>query len=75
MKQNLSFYSLSIHFPDIEEYKFILSKGLCYVFGYAEFKTVTKEVCKLPTFLSSAIFRKIDTGCSGIVTRYAVNVI
>ncbi|XP_050366949.1 probable serine/threonine protein phosphatase 2A regulatory subunit B''epsilon [Argentina anserina] len=36
-----------------------------------EFKAVTKEVCKLPTFLSSAIFRKIDTGCSGIVTRDA----
>ncbi|KAL6214514.1 hypothetical protein ACLB2K_013948 [Fragaria x ananassa] len=36
-----------------------------------EFKAVTKEVCKLPTFLSSAIFRKIDTGCSGVVTRDA----
>ncbi|KAL6208796.1 hypothetical protein ACLB2K_019741 [Fragaria x ananassa] len=36
-----------------------------------EFKAVTKEVCKLPTFLSSALFRKIDTGCSGIVTRDA----
>ncbi|XP_040361868.1 serine/threonine protein phosphatase 2A regulatory subunit B''beta-like [Rosa chinensis] len=34
-----------------------------------EFKTVTKEVCKLPTFLSSSLFREIDTGCSGIVAR------
>ncbi|GLT42295.1 hypothetical protein SLA2020_163040 [Shorea laevis] len=36
-----------------------------------EFKPVTKEVCKLPTFLSSALFRKIDIDCTGIVTRDA----
>ncbi|XVF21552.1 hypothetical protein REPUB_Repub12eG0099600 [Reevesia pubescens] len=36
-----------------------------------EFKTVTKEVCKLPSFLSSALFRKIDVDCAGIVTRDA----
>ncbi|EOX94391.1 hypothetical protein QUC31_004517 [Theobroma cacao] len=36
-----------------------------------EFKTVTKEVCKLPSFLSSALFRKIDVDCTGIVTRDA----
>ncbi|XVE72906.1 hypothetical protein DITRI_Ditri11bG0075700 [Diplodiscus trichospermus] len=36
-----------------------------------EFKTVTKEVCKLPFFLSSALFRKIDADCAGIVTRDA----
>ncbi|XP_052886808.1 serine/threonine protein phosphatase 2A regulatory subunit B''alpha-like isoform X2 [Gossypium arboreum] len=36
-----------------------------------EFKTVTKEVCKLPSFLSSALFRKIDVDCVGIVTRDA----
>ncbi|XVF32366.1 hypothetical protein REPUB_Repub17cG0075800 [Reevesia pubescens] len=36
-----------------------------------EFKTVIKEVCKLPSFLSSALFRKIDVDCAGIVTRDA----
>ncbi|XVF81015.1 hypothetical protein PTKIN_Ptkin15bG0122400 [Pterospermum kingtungense] len=36
-----------------------------------EFKTVTKEVCNLPSFLCSALFRKIDVDCSGIVTRDA----
>ncbi|TYJ27127.1 hypothetical protein E1A91_A07G165100v1 [Gossypium mustelinum] len=36
-----------------------------------EFKAVTKEVCKLPTFLSSALFRKIDVEWTGIVTRDA----
>ncbi|KAF3436128.1 hypothetical protein FNV43_RR23220 [Rhamnella rubrinervis] len=36
-----------------------------------EFKSVTKEICKLPTSLSSAFFRKIDTDCTGIVTRDA----
>ncbi|GLU03690.1 hypothetical protein SLE2022_208760 [Rubroshorea leprosula] len=34
-----------------------------------EFKSVTKDVCKLPSFLSSALFRKIDVDCTGIVTR------
>ncbi|MBA0758041.1 hypothetical protein Gotri_021073 [Gossypium trilobum] len=36
-----------------------------------EFKAVTKEVCKLPSFLSSALFRKIDVDWTGIVTRDA----
>lgn len=36
-----------------------------------EFKSVTKEVCKLPSFFSSALFRMIDTDCIGIVTRDA----
>lgn len=64
-----------MHFPEVNEYKFVCSKVYVMFFGYAEFKAVTKEVCKLPTFLSSALFRKIDTGCSGIVTRYAIYVI
>lgn len=34
-----------------------------------EFKSITKEVCKLPSFLSSVLFRKIDTSGTGIVTR------
>ncbi|PSS14041.1 Serine/threonine protein phosphatase 2A regulatory subunit B''alpha like [Actinidia chinensis var. chinensis] len=36
-----------------------------------EFKQVTKEICKLPSFLSSALFRKIDPDCTGMVTRDA----
>ncbi|XP_077252857.1 serine/threonine protein phosphatase 2A regulatory subunit B''beta-like [Tasmannia lanceolata] len=34
-----------------------------------EFKTVTKEICKLPSFFSSILFRRIDIDCIGIVTR------
>ncbi|KAG2719238.1 hypothetical protein I3843_03G249700 [Carya illinoinensis] len=34
-----------------------------------EFKLITKEICKLPSFFSSSLFRKIDTDCTGIVTR------
>lgn len=37
-----------------------------------EFKPVTKEICKLPSFFSAALFRKIDVDCTGIVTRYGV---
>ncbi|KOM55681.1 hypothetical protein LR48_Vigan10g157300 [Vigna angularis] len=33
-----------------------------------EFKTITKEVCKLPSFFSTSLFRKIDDG-TGFVTR------
>ncbi|KAK4847771.1 hypothetical protein QYF36_005719 [Acer negundo] len=36
-----------------------------------EFKLVTKEVCGVPSFFSSALFRKIDIDCTGIVTRDA----
>ncbi|CAI0434511.1 unnamed protein product [Linum tenue] len=36
-----------------------------------EFKLVTREVCKLPSFFSSALFRRIDVECYGIVTRDA----
>ncbi|XP_040957319.1 serine/threonine protein phosphatase 2A regulatory subunit B''beta isoform X2 [Gossypium hirsutum] len=34
-----------------------------------EFKAVTKDICKLPSFFSTALFRKIDVNDSGIVTR------
>ncbi|KAI8539537.1 hypothetical protein RHMOL_Rhmol09G0190800 [Rhododendron molle] len=36
-----------------------------------EFKLVTKEICKLPSFISSALFRRIDIECMGFVTRDA----
>ncbi|KAI9087462.1 hypothetical protein K1719_030602 [Acacia pycnantha] len=34
-----------------------------------EFKSVTKEVCKLPSFFSAALFRKIDVNFTGTITR------
>ncbi|GMP68054.1 hypothetical protein CsSME_00027805 [Camellia sinensis var. sinensis] len=34
-----------------------------------EFKLITKEICKLPSFFSTALFRKIDVDCTGMVTR------
>ncbi|XP_057961910.1 serine/threonine protein phosphatase 2A regulatory subunit B''beta-like [Malania oleifera] len=36
-----------------------------------EFKTVTKEICKLPSFFSTSLFRKIDVECTGLITRDA----
>nr|GEY31043.1 serine/threonine protein phosphatase 2A regulatory subunit B''beta-like [Tanacetum cinerariifolium] len=36
-----------------------------------EFKPVTKEICMLPSFFSSTLFKKIDVGNTGIVTRDA----
>ncbi|KAI3748449.1 hypothetical protein L6452_11519 [Arctium lappa] len=36
-----------------------------------EFKPVTKEICKLPSFFSTALFKKIDVNGTGIVTRDA----
>ncbi|XP_042395201.1 serine/threonine protein phosphatase 2A regulatory subunit B''beta-like [Zingiber officinale] len=36
-----------------------------------EFKTVTKEICKLPSFLSTSFFRKCDAECTGMVSRDA----
>ncbi|XP_070030414.1 serine/threonine protein phosphatase 2A regulatory subunit B''beta-like isoform X1 [Nicotiana sylvestris] len=36
-----------------------------------EFKPITKEICKLPSFFSRALFRKIDVEGTGIITRDA----
>ncbi|XP_031108975.1 serine/threonine protein phosphatase 2A regulatory subunit B''beta-like [Ipomoea triloba] len=36
-----------------------------------EFKLITKEICKLPSFFSTALFRKIDVNGTGNVTRDA----
>lgn len=38
--------------------------------GISEFKSVAKEVCKLPSFFSTSLFRKIDVNSTGFVTRY-----
>ncbi|XP_054805573.1 serine/threonine protein phosphatase 2A regulatory subunit B''beta-like [Prosopis cineraria] len=34
-----------------------------------EFKSVTKEICKLPSFCSTALFKKIDVNFTGTITR------
>ncbi|GJZ83795.1 hypothetical protein Tco_0648968 [Tanacetum coccineum] len=36
-----------------------------------EFKLVTKDVCKLPSFLSTALFKRIDINDTSVVTRDA----
>ncbi|XP_074311398.1 serine/threonine protein phosphatase 2A regulatory subunit B''beta-like isoform X2 [Silene latifolia] len=36
-----------------------------------EFKVVTKEICKLPSFFSPILFQKIDVNGAGFVTRDA----
>ncbi|XP_010550352.1 PREDICTED: probable serine/threonine protein phosphatase 2A regulatory subunit B''delta [Tarenaya hassleriana] len=36
-----------------------------------EFKLVTTEVCKLPSFFSTSLFKKIDANNTGFVTREA----
>ncbi|KAM1095818.1 hypothetical protein EV1_010710 [Malus domestica] len=34
-----------------------------------EFKSVAKDICKLPSFFSTSLFRKIDANSTGFVTR------
>ncbi|KAK1419684.1 hypothetical protein QVD17_28944 [Tagetes erecta] len=36
-----------------------------------EFKPLTKEICKLPSFFSTALFKRIDVAGTGFVTRDA----
>ncbi|KAI5016485.1 hypothetical protein ZWY2020_006336 [Hordeum vulgare] len=36
-----------------------------------EFRPVIKDICKLPSYLSGVLFKKIDAACSGTVTRDA----
>lgn len=34
-----------------------------------EFKSFTKEICKIPSFFSTALFKKIDVSLKGTITR------
>ena len=46
---------------------------LIFVFYFlyiSEFKLVTKEICKPPSFFSPSLFRKIDVNSIGLITRY-----
>ncbi|XP_055836329.1 serine/threonine protein phosphatase 2A regulatory subunit B''beta-like [Solanum dulcamara] len=36
-----------------------------------EFKPITKEICKLPSFFSAVLFKKIDVDSTGVITRDA----
>ncbi|KAK4757035.1 hypothetical protein SAY87_007162 [Trapa incisa] len=54
-----------------------LSKLNQFFYAYPEglkipaFKLVTREICKLPLFFSTTLFRKIDINETGVVTRDA----
>lgn len=43
-----------------------------YCLYVSEFKLVTKEICKLPSFFSPSLFRKIDVNSTGLITRYTL---
>jgi serine/threonine-protein phosphatase 2A regulatory subunit B'' len=43
-----------------------------FYLSISEFRPVIKDICKLPSFLSGVLFKKIDAACSGTVTRYGV---
>ena len=66
---------VGIHLWFYSEFVFVFSWGFaafvkCSVSCMAEFKAVTKDICKLPSFLSTTLFRKLDVNNTGIVTRY-----
>ncbi|XP_056690990.1 uncharacterized protein [Spinacia oleracea] len=42
------------------------------VFSITEFKAVTKEICKLPSFFSIVLFQKIDVNGTEFVTSVAL---
>ncbi|XP_002966764.2 probable serine/threonine protein phosphatase 2A regulatory subunit B''delta [Selaginella moellendorffii] len=46
-----------------------LFAGHSYGLPLSAFAPVTKEVCKLPSFFSSCLFKKIDVEDTGLVTR------
>lgn len=41
------------------------------LFLFSEFKLVTTEICKVPSFFSTSIFKKVDTNNTGFVKRFA----
>ncbi|KAG1361521.1 hypothetical protein COCNU_09G009840 [Cocos nucifera] len=77
MSSKETFYFKNGHPPSFELKEQCLSRINELFYGYLnglqvqEFKSVTKEICKLPSFFSTALFRKIDVYCIAIVTRDA----
>jgi len=54
----------------------IFDELICLLFIlFLEFKSVTKEVCKLPSFFSTVLFRRIDVNSTDFVTRYVLLVL
>ncbi|XP_048324458.1 serine/threonine protein phosphatase 2A regulatory subunit B''beta isoform X2 [Ziziphus jujuba] len=73
----LKFYFQSGRPPPKELKEQILFRVDQFFYGHEnglqinDFKSVTKEVCKLPSFFSTALFRKIDVSGKGFVSRDA----
>ncbi|KAD5961829.1 hypothetical protein R6Q59_014626 [Mikania micrantha] len=71
------FYFLNGRPPPNELKERCLFRCNQFFYGHAEglqlleFKPVTKEICKLPSFFSTALFKSIDVYDTGIVTREA----
>ncbi|KMZ73509.1 Serine/threonine protein phosphatase 2A regulatory subunit B'subunit alpha [Zostera marina] len=68
------FYFVDGHPPSNELKEQCLSRINKVFFGrdglhVEDFALVTKEICKLPSFISSTLFKRIDSDCVGIVTR------
>ncbi|KMZ62273.1 Serine/threonine protein phosphatase 2A regulatory subunit B'subunit alpha [Zostera marina] len=44
----------------------------CYsdMLGVEDFKSVTKKMCKLPSFFCRTLFKRIDTECKGTIRSY-----
>lgn len=45
----------------------------CLFWLHIEFRMVTRELCKLPTFFTTVLFNKIDKESTGLVTRQSAN--
>ena len=41
------------------------------LFVSSVFANVSRDICKIPSFFSSSLYRKLDPGDSGFVTRYS----
>ena len=49
---------------------FMLCSINCILYHCAAFIPVAKDVCRLPSFFSTLLFKKIDVHDSGLVTRW-----
>jgi len=74
-KSMVIYIFLNVVFNEIDLLVSFYSLGMPFIymlFWMSEFKQVTKEICKLPSFFSPALFKKIDSDGKGVVTRYAM---
>ena len=74
--KNMILVSLLVLYSQLQHYSreiLVLFFQPSFCILMSEFKSFTKEICKIPSFFSTALFKKIDVNLTGTITRYQIS--